>query len=83
MAKPGIWPASTPSLTAPERGGWENGLFGNEWGVGDLLGGVVIHQKRWGVLHNRVLENDIRGRRTPVEADPCAHVREVGRPRRR
>ena len=21
------------------------GLFGNEWGVGDLLGGVVIHQK--------------------------------------
>ncbi len=20
-------------------------LFGNEWGVGDLLGGVVIHQK--------------------------------------
>ena len=21
------------------------GLFGNEWGVGDLPGGVVIHQK--------------------------------------
>ena len=23
----------------------EKGLFGNEWGVGDLPGGVVIHQK--------------------------------------
>ena len=22
-----------------------NWLFGNEWGVGDLPGGVVIHQK--------------------------------------
>ena len=22
-----------------------NGLFGNEWGLGDLLGGVGIHQK--------------------------------------
>ena len=29
------------------------------------------------------LVTDIRGRRTPVEADPCAHVRVVGRPGRR
>ena len=68
--------------TSPVKGVHDlYGLFANGWGVGDLPGGVGIHQKRWGVLHNRLLISDIGGRRTPVEADPCAHVREVGRPR--
>ena len=33
----------------------DNGLFGNEWGVGDLPGGVGIHQKGGGVL--TIIEN--------------------------
>ena len=56
------------------------GLFGIEGGVADPSGGPGIHQKRRGVLHNRVLINDIRGRRPMVVADPCAHVRTAGRP---
>jgi len=59
------------------------GLFGNEWGVGDLPGGSESTRSEEGSSIIGCLSITFETGGPLVVTDPCAHVREAGRPRRR